>query len=123
MSTEPTSLEPTPRWRRPFRCPLLWAVLCFALAMPWYLAENALELLPFLLTLVGGWLCGFSFVQFTRRMTSSRRGAIVHAVGAAAFGLILVWLVSNGKAVLVDLPEPVKSVIWPLMLGLIPGVA
>jgi hypothetical protein len=64
--------------------PLVWALVCGALALPGYLAGDP-GFLPFLFTLIGGWLCGLSFVNATLRMPA-RRGLIMHIAGAVGAG-------------------------------------
>ncbi|MCC9067764.1 hypothetical protein [Arthrobacter cryoconiti] len=112
---------PAPLWRRLLRQPLLWAALCVGLALPWYFTENALELPPFLLTLVGGWLCGFAFVNFTFAMKNVKYGLLVHLVGAAIFGLILRLGTLVSGSMRAHLPQPVLALSYLVILGSIPA--
>lgn len=112
-----------PWWKRLFRKPLFWALICAALAMPWYLGGNGMELLPYLLTLVGGWLCGFAFVNFTLGIRRTGLGVLLHVVVAAASALLLHWLVFDGSGFLKTLPGQLRALLFFLQMGAIPGVA
>ncbi|MBM7832201.1 hypothetical protein JOE59_002906 [Agromyces cerinus] len=94
-----------PLRRRLAGSPLAWAAVCLALAVPWAVAGQATELIPYLLMLVGGWLCGFSFVNATFRMTPVRRGVIVHVIGALASAALVVGAVEFGGPLLAAAPE------------------
>lgn len=111
-----------PWWKRLFRKPLFWALICAALALPWYLNGNGMELLPFLLTLVGGWLCGFGFVNFTLGIQRTWLGVLLHVVVAVVAGLLLHWIVFNGSSFLKTLPEQFRAVLFCVQMGAIPGV-
>lgn len=115
------SLPPIALWRRLLGKPLVWAAACALLALPWYLAGSGLELLPYLLTLVGGWLCGFAFVNATLGMQPPRRGALVHLTGAVLLGAALTWIILEGKDVVSVAPESVRAVILFLQMAAIPA--
>lgn len=100
-----TATARAPRRRRLVGSPLAWAALCLALAVPWALAGQAMELIPYLLMLVGGWLCGFSFVNATFRMTPVRRGVAVHVIGAVVSAALVVSAVEYGGPLLANAPE------------------
>lgn len=100
-----TAAARAPRRRRLVGSPLAWAALCLALAVPWALAGQAMELIPYLLMLVGGWLCGFSFVNATLRMTPKRRGVVVHVIGAVASAALVVSAVEYGGPLVATAPE------------------
>ncbi len=59
------------------RSPLVWAALAMLAALPLYLVGGEL-FLPFLLTLIAGWACGFWFVGVTLAMEPAHRGAVLH---------------------------------------------
>ncbi len=122
-SSENVPSEPAPWWRRLLRRPLLWAVLCGALALPWYLDGNGLELLPFLLTLAFGWLCALAFVNFTLRMTKTKRGALLHVAGAVVVGYALWWGVFGEGKDWADASETVRALIFLVTMALIPAAA
>jgi len=112
-----------PWWKRLFRKPLFWALICAALALPCYLDGNGMGLLPFLFTLVGGWLCGFAFVNFTLGIKRTWLGVLLHVVVAALSGLLLHWLVFDGSSFLKTLPGQLRALLLFLQMGAIPGVA
>ncbi|MHA7268740.1 hypothetical protein [Arthrobacter sp. HLT1-20] len=64
------------------------------------MAGNGMDLLPFLLTLLGGWLCGFAFVNFTLGVKRAWLGVLLHVVGAAVSGVLLHWMVFGGSSIL-----------------------
>lgn len=112
-----------PWWKRLLRKPLFWALICAVLALPWYLNGNGMELLPYLLTLVGGWLCGFAFVNFTLGLKRAWLGVLLHVVVAAISGLLLHWMVFSGSSFLKTLPEQLRAVLFCVQMGAIPAVA
>ena len=116
---EPVLPERGPFWRRVPRMPLFWALVCGALALPGYLG-GGLDLLPFLFTLVGGWLCGLSFVNATLRMPP-RRGWIVHIAGAVAAGLLLVLMSEVVPALLAPKPPPARAFLAVLQMAAVPA--
>lgn len=101
---------------------MLWAAACIAIALPWYLAGDGLAFFPFVLSLIGGWLCGHAFVSATFAMQPPRRGAIVHVVVAVVLAATLYTLVQFGPEVAGDLPEPVRRVLFLVQMAAIPGV-
>lgn len=117
--TEPEPPEPVSFWQRILRMPLFWALICGALAVPWYLAGD-LEFIPFLLTLVGGWLCGFSFVNATLRMPA-RRGLVVSIAGAVAAALLLWLLIQAVPAMLAPKPNPARALLAVLQMAAVPA--
>ena len=119
VESEPEPREPVRIWHRLPRMPLFWALVCGALAVPWYLAGD-LAFIPFLLTLVGGWLCGFSFVNATLRMPA-RRGLVVHIAGAAG-ALLLLWLLIHAvPAMLAPKPDPARALLAVLQMAAVPA--
>jgi hypothetical protein len=100
--------------------PLLWALLCGVLALPGYAAGGD-AFLPFLLTLVGGWLCGMSFVNATTRMSPPRRGAIAHVLGAIAAGLLLAFLIAVVPDLLAPKPNPARAVVAVVQMAAAPA--
>ncbi|MFF2277651.1 hypothetical protein [Agromyces sp. NPDC058126] len=104
---EPSALRAA-LWRRLIRNPLVWAAVCFALTVPWFAAGQGMEFVPYLLMLVGGWLCGFSFVNLTFRIRPERDGAILHVVGAVVAGALVWFMVDVGQPLLETAPEPIK---------------
>jgi len=116
---EPVGPEPGPIWRRILCMPLLWALLCGALALPGYLAGDPGFLL-FLFTLIGGWLCGFSFVNATLRMPATR-GLIVHVAGAVGAGLLLWLLIEAVPGLLAPKPNPARAFLAVLQMAAVPA--
>jgi len=116
---EPVRPEPGPAWRRILHLPLFWALVCGVLAVPGYRGGD-LEFLSFLLTLVGGWLCGFSFVNATLRMPD-RRGLIVHIAGAVGAGLVLWLLIEAVPALLAPKPNPARAFLAVLQMAAVPA--
>ncbi|KQZ11233.1 hypothetical protein ASD23_03875 [Agromyces sp. Root1464] len=120
-SSAATIGAPAPRRRRLVGSPLVWAAICLALVVPWGLAGQATELIPYLLMLVGGWLCGFSFVNATFRMTPVRRGVIVHVIGAIVSAAFVVTAVEFGGALLATTPELVRISFLIMQFAAIPA--
>ena len=118
---EPVRPEPGPVWRRILHLPLFWALVCGALAVPGYLGGD-FEFLSFLLTLVGGWLCGFSFVNATLRMPD-RRGLIVLIAGAVGAGLVLWLLIEAVPALLAPKPNPARAFLAVLQMAAVPAAS
>lgn len=110
-----------PRWRRLVGSPLVWAAICLTLVVPWALAGQATELIPYLLMLVGGWLCGFSFVNATFRMTPVRRGVIVHVIGAILSAALVVSAVEYGGSLLATAPEWMRISLVIVQFAAIPA--
>ncbi|QJU55369.1 hypothetical protein SCB71_20310 [Herbiconiux sp. KACC 21604] len=119
------SIDPAPAprasaSRRLIASPWLWAGVLLAGALPWYLVGEGLELVPFLLGLIGGWLCGLGFVNATFRMPS-RRGAIVHVVGAVVAGAVLWFSTQIWPDVAPAMPEGLRSVAFLVQMASIPA--
>lgn len=109
-ATDAPTASPAPRrWRRLVGSPLAWAAVCLALAAPWAIAGQATELMPYLFMLVGGWLCGFSFVNATFRMRPPRRGVIVLVIGAVVAAVFVVVAVEYGGAMLAAMLEAMPT--------------
>lgn len=116
---EPVRPEPGSIWGRIPRMPLVWALVCGALALPGYLAGDP-GFLPFLFTLIGGWLCGLSFVNATLRMPA-RRGLIMHIAGAVGAGLLL-WLLAEAvPSLLAPKPNPARAFLAVLQMAAVPA--
>lgn len=110
-------------WRALVHKPLLWALLCAAATLPWTLSGNGMDLPPFLIGLVGGWLCGFAFVNATLEMKNPTIGALAHVAGAVVFGLALHWLVFEGSEQFNGLPQVATSLAYSAQMAAIPAVA
>lgn len=108
-ATDAPTASPAPRWRRLVGSPLAWAAVCLALAAPWAIAGQATELIPYLFMIVGGWLCGFSFVNATFRMRPPRRGVIAHVIGAVVAAAFVVVAVEYGGSTLAAMPEALPT--------------
>ncbi|WP_146070279.1 hypothetical protein [Arthrobacter sp. GMC3] len=80
-----------------------------------------MDLAPFLLTLVGGWLCGFAFVNFTLGMKHTGLGVVLHVAGAAGMGLLLHWMTFWGKGFLKELPEQASGLVFLFQMGSVPA--
>ncbi|WP_309128327.1 hypothetical protein [Microbacterium sp.] len=87
----PEVLAPTPRRLRPWRSAWLWGIRLLAVAAPWYLSGAGLDLLPYLLTLAGGWAIGFALVSI---------GGAVVALMIASLNEVrmLRWRTDGGEA-------------------------
>lgn len=103
------------------RSPLAWAAVCFVLTVPWFVAGQGMEFVPYLLMLVGGWLCGFSFVNLTFRMTPERHGVIVHVIGAVVAWAFLWVAIDLGRPLLETAPEPLKIAFMIVQFAAIPA--
>ncbi|MFF2494090.1 hypothetical protein [Agromyces sp. NPDC058064] len=110
-------------WRRLVGSPLIWAAVCLALTVPWFLAGQGMEFVPYLLMLVGGWLCGFAFVNATLSMTPARTGAVVHVLGAVIAAAFVWFAVDVAPALLEAAPEWVAAGFVILQFAAIPASA
>ncbi|MFE6964731.1 hypothetical protein ACFVAJ_06445 [Agromyces sp. NPDC057679] len=108
-------------WRRLAGSPLVWAAVCFALTVPWFAAGQGMEFVPYLLMLVGGWLCGFSFVNLTFRIRPERDGVILHVVGAVVAGVFLWVAIELSRPLLETAPEPLKIAFLIVQFAAIPA--
>lgn len=88
--------------------------------MPWYVTGQGLELPSYLLTLVAGWLVGFTFVGATLRMRHAGSGWIVHSAGAVVGAIVLFVGTQIGDA-LADLPQAVRGLIFFVQMAAIPA--
>lgn len=120
---EAPSGKDTAVWRLLVQKPLMWALLCTATALPWVLSGHGMDLPPFLIGLVGGWLCGFAFVNATLEMHNPKHGALVHLAGAMVFSLSLHWYVFQGSRQFIDLPQVATSLVYSAQMAAIPAVA
>lgn len=102
--------------------PLIWAALCLALTLPWTLNERGMDAAPFILTLIGGWLLGVAFVNWTLRMQPVRRGVIVHVGVAAVATTAMIVGVEGGGAFIRALPEAFRGPVFMGQLALIPAI-
>ncbi|MFB6611440.1 hypothetical protein ACFCVO_14030 [Agromyces sp. NPDC056379] len=116
----PTTTRP-PLWRRLVGSPLVWAAACLALAVPWAVSGQATEMIPYLLMLVGGWLCGFSFVNATFRMTPVRRGVVNHVIGAVVSAALVVTAAEFDGSLLATAPEPARISLAIVQFAAIPA--
>ncbi|MFD5226380.1 hypothetical protein ACFWHT_12230 [Microbacterium sp. NPDC058342] len=105
---------------RPWSSAWLWGVVLLGIALPWYLSEAGLDLLPYLLTLVGGWALGLSLVNLTLRL-GPRLGLAVHVSAAVAFGVVLTWATSGGGAATEALPDRARAALFLLQMAAIPA--
>ncbi|GAA1780274.1 hypothetical protein GCM10009748_11900 [Agromyces lapidis] len=106
---------------RLLRSPLVWAAVCFALTVPWFAAGQGMEFVPYLLMLVGGWLCGFSFVNLTFRIAPERDGVILHVIGAVAAAAFLWFAIELGRPLLETAPEPLKIAFVIVQFAAVPA--
>lgn len=121
--TEPTT-DPQVRatvGRKLVRNPLLWGALLLAGAIVATLAGDDLSFFPFLLMLVGGWCCGFAFVNATLRMTPARNGAFLHAAVAITLGAAIAFVIEFGNGLLEPFPDQVRAIAVVLQLAAIPA--
>ncbi len=118
--TEPAASARIPFARRLFSNPWLWAVLCLTAAVLVLLATDDLGFPAFLLMLVGGWLCGFGFVNATFRMPAPT-GVIVHVIGGVGAGALLALLVSGMNGVSEALPSGVRAGLLVVQLAAVPA--
>ncbi|MFC5678187.1 hypothetical protein [Aeromicrobium endophyticum] len=96
-----------------------WAAAAAAVALPFFVHGRGIELVPFALALVAGWLVAMSFVDVTSRARSPWRGAVLHAVVTAAGTAALVWSIGPGADGLRGLSEPLRgAVLLPQVAGL-----
>lgn len=120
VDAEQAPPDPGPLWLRILRMPLFWALVCGVLALPGYLGGDP-GIVAFLLTLVGGWLCGFAFVNTTLRMPA-RSGLILHVAVAVGAGLLLWLMVQVVPGLLAPKPNPARAFLAVLQLSVVPAV-
>ncbi|RLP82729.1 hypothetical protein D9V34_05590 [Mycetocola lacteus] len=81
-----------------------------------------MDVVPFILTLIGGWLLGVAFVNWTLRMQPVRRGVIVHVGVAAVATAVMIVGVEGGGALIRALPEVLRGPVVMGQLALIPAI-
>lgn len=111
-----------PLWRRAVGHPLVWAGACAAVALPFFLRGEGLDLFPFLLALVAGWLSGTAFVNATSRLTPRWRGAVVNVAGGVLGAALVVWSLGVGESLLAAQSVPVRGVVLLVQIAATPGV-
>ncbi|WP_157883996.1 hypothetical protein [Arthrobacter alpinus] len=119
MSSDPLR---TAVWRKLVLQPLVWAAALLGTAIPWYLSGHGLDFVPYLLVLVGGALCGMTFVNATLSMKRTGLGAVIHFVVAVVVGGAMWWLVFRGNTILDDSPGALKSAVLLVQMAGIPAV-
>lgn len=120
-ATDPQPAIGTSRWRRLLGSPLVWASVCAAIALPWFVSGAGMEFFPFLLAIVAGWACGFSFVNATGRAVRMRRAVALHVFGAVASAALVVVGAEFGGPFAAALPEPLGAVVLFLQFAAIPA--
>lgn len=115
-----TASVPAPLWRRVLRSPAAWGAVLVVGAYLLTVATSDLDVLPFLLMLVGGWCLGFAFVNLTVRMP--RHGVAVHIAGAILVAAVVVLLTGVDD---LNLPERAAAVtaVVVIRLAAIPAAA
>ncbi|RLP74319.1 hypothetical protein D9V32_13280 [Mycetocola tolaasinivorans] len=81
-----------------------------------------MDVVPFILTLVGGWLIGVAFVNWTLRMQPVSRGVIVHVGVAVVATTAMIVGVEGGGAFIRGLPEALRGPVVMGQLALIPAI-
>lgn len=103
-----------------------WAVVCFAIALPWTITGRAVDFVPFVCLLIAGFLCGISVLRALSRAKSQRAAFWLHLELAIAFvvlGVLLVPRLSEiSEQLLTVLPEAVVSLLWACFMMSITGV-
>lgn len=84
--------------RRALGSPALWAALCALVAAPFFVGGHGLELVPFALALMAGWLAGIAVVNATLRMRPVWRGAVLHGIVALGTGALAAWSIGADLA-------------------------
>lgn len=104
MMTE-TTPERQPVWRRLALSPALWgvALLCGAAVLARVVSN--LDVVQFILVLLGGWCLGVAFVNYTYRMR--RNAFILHLSGAMVSAAIVVVAAERGDWLIALFPRPV----------------
>lgn len=118
-----SSTPKKPLWRTAIRSPLIWALVLLGAALPWHWAGNSLAIAPFLLTLVGGGLCGVVFVRFTFRIKNPKLGALIHVLGALLLGLLVSQLFFGAGISFEDKHGPRLALTALIYFALIPATA
>lgn len=108
-------------WRKLVLQPLIWAAVLLGTAIPWYLSGNGLDFVPYLLVLVGGALCGMTFVNATLSMKRPGLGAVIHCVVAVVVGGAMWWLVFRGNTIFDDSPSALKSALLLVQMAGLPA--
>lgn len=109
-------------WQRIGAHPLFWALVCFAVALPWILTGSGDLFIPFILALIGGWLCAHTFVRFTFNMAKPWHGFLAHTLAAAIFGALMWWAISSGSDWPKQLPHPAREIVYFVQIAAAPGV-
>lgn len=121
MTLEKVEAEVRPRPWRPWRSPWAWGALLLLIALPWYLSGVGLDLLPYLLTLVGGWTFGFSFVNLTLRMPQ-QRGLVLHVVVAVLAAAVVATVIFGDIIPPAGLPDRFRALLVLLQMAAIPAI-
>ena len=108
-----------PWWRRIVSNSLTWGFVLLVTATALTLGTRDLDILQFILMLVGGWCFGFAFVNATVRM--QRNGAVLHIAVGAVLAALMVFVTEYGGQLMEPLPEPVRGVFVVLQIAAVPA--
>ncbi|WP_102193247.1 hypothetical protein [Microbacterium aurantiacum] len=117
-TTAPGNMTP-PWWRRLVLNFLTWGFVLLAAATALTLGTGNLDILQFLLMIVGGWCFGFAFVNATMRMP--RNGVVLHIAVAVALGALMVFVTEYGGVLIEPLPEAARGIFVVLQMAAIPA--
>ena len=101
----------------------VWAVVALGAAVATGRSSPAVDLVPFLLSLLGGWLAAIGFVGVTFRMRRPRAGVATHVLGAVAAALLLWALVSQAPEVARELSGSPRSALLVAQFAVLPAAA
>ncbi|MGD8196075.1 hypothetical protein ACEXQB_016415 [Herbiconiux sp. P18] len=112
-----------PLARRLLLSPWVWAVVALGAAVVTGRSGPAVDLVPFLFSLLGGWFAAIGFVGVTLRMRRPQAGVATHAVGAVVAALLLWVLVSQAPAVARELAGFPRSALLVAQFAVLPAAA
>ena len=99
---------------RALRSPLCWAILAFAVAVPWALVGDGTAFGPVVSGLLAGFFLAYAVLGASRRLLPPRADLVLHPALAAALGLVGVFVVPELPRIMDWLrgwaPQPVVAV-------------
>lgn len=113
-----------PLWRRLVGNSLAWATLAAAVSLPFFVVGAGMDFVPFVLSLLSGWLCGAFVAGRLLAITPALRGTLIHLAVVLVPTIVLVVLTMSGAGSNLDrLPEPIVGIALFVWFAALPGLA
>lgn len=98
--------------------PVVWFVVCTLVAVPFFLAERGVELVPMIATIVGGLLAGATLLGVIEAAPSMKVRVVTHlVVTAAAVGVAMLLTRKDVGEAIGALPAPWNGLLFMPVLG------